>query len=205
MRQRGGDPLLICWPAFASRYNALIRTRSAAESGLGRLSREAGVTRGDSRRDLKRTRPDGVRYRLCTCHTVRRNKSSFVSAVKLAAPQAQIWRPNGNAAPHNRACCSINQLGQLRMLLKMRNAALRLAYKSLVSSVRRPHNSDQVDWEFPVGVKASVSLTGAFRFLATGKSSVPSPRSPPPDVRARRCNRIFVSAPRMRGSPAPRE
>jgi len=40
---------------------------------------------------------------------------------------------------------------------------------TLVNDMGRPHNIDQVDWEFLVGVAASVRLTGAFRFLAPGK------------------------------------
>ena len=42
----------------------------------------------------------------------------------------------------------------------------------------------QVDWENPVGVVASVSIIGAFRFLGEGKFCGPNLRSPvrPPRV-----------------------
>jgi YggT family protein len=50
-------------------------------------------------------------------------------------------------------------------------------------------------WEFPVGVIASVSFIGAFRFLVTGKSSAPSPYILARAAHARRCNKICVSAP----------
>src|SRR5690554_3230531 len=80
--------------------------------------------------------------------------------------------------------------------------SLMYSHSLLISSSSVVYTSGKWIGGFPVGVAASVSIIGAFRFLEQGKSLTPNPHNLYLRRLYRHHNKTFVLIPRTRGSPA---